>query len=120
MSEDRPEDKSDIPILQLPEGGFQSRIPASLLTDKSPEERDLYNDISKISSFVDWAAPMMLELNTQQRRTNGSVRVLKANVGEVDIKKLQRFNDMLSSWWVFLVGLLTIGGAMAGILSLFK
>jgi hypothetical protein len=116
MSDDtRPEDQSDIPILNLPEGGFKSKIPASLLADKSPEERDLYNDISKISAWVDWAAPLMVDSNLQQRRTNGRVKRLEANVGEVDVQKLQKFKDMFTSWWALVGGLVLLVGGIASV-----
>jgi group I intron endonuclease len=51
MSDDtRPEDHSNIPILTLPEGGFQSRIPAPFLEGKSDEEKFVYNEISKMAA----------------------------------------------------------------------
>lgn len=73
---DSPEDHSTIPILTIPQGGFQSRIPAYLLEGKDESETFMLNEMSKGAQVNEWVVKALMELNLQVRRTNGNVRVL--------------------------------------------
>ena len=104
MSEEPSTPKSDIPILTFPTDGFKSKIPPSLLSDKSKEEQDLYNDISKIAAFVDWAAPAIVQLNEQLRVTNGKVKTMWA------IKNtLSGYKGLIIGFFAFLVTMAGVG-----------
>lgn len=107
-TDSHPENKSDIPVLTLPTGGFASRIPPSLLQDKSKEEQDLYNDISKIAAFVDWAAPAIVELNSQVRTTNGRVKTLWA------------LKEVITGYKGLAVSFFALIGALAGVVEVWN
>jgi hypothetical protein len=123
MSDDtRPEDHSDIAPIELPINGFQSRIPPHLLEGKSESEQYILNEVSKMGHFIEWAAPLMVDSNQQQRKTNGSVKILKANVGDLDLKKeiarFRKFQDMFKSWWALIGGLVILVGGIASVAQL--
>lgn len=100
-TDDRPEDESSIPPVTLPEGGFQSRIPPYLLEGKSEAEQFILNEASKMSGFVEWAAPILVDMSMQTRRTNGRV------------SRLETYRDILKSWWALSGAILAIIGGVA-------
>jgi hypothetical protein len=107
MSDDtRPEDHSNIPILTLPEGGFQSRIPAPFLEGKSDEEKFVYNEISKMAAFAEFAATSLVTLNQQLRHTNGKVKLLWA------------LKELLTGYKGLVVALFAIIGAVSGVVAI--
>jgi len=80
------ENKSDIPAVELPLDGFQSRLPAYLLEGKTEAEKFLLTEMSKTTHFIEWAAPILVNSNLQSRRTNGKVAVLWG------------YKEVLASW----------------------
>lgn len=72
-----PEDQSEIKAAELPHQGFQSQIPDYLLAGKSEAEIYILKEVSKMSQFIEWSAPILLDNNFQARRTNGRVKGLE-------------------------------------------
>lgn len=72
-----PEDKSEMAIAEIPPQGFQSTIPEYLLKDKTEAEAYILTEVSKMSQFIEWAAPVILESNLNIRKTNGRVKGLE-------------------------------------------
>jgi hypothetical protein len=103
--ETKPEDKSDIPQIEIPAGGFQSRIPTHLLRGKSDEEQFILTEVSKMAAFIEWAAPIMSDSNLQARRTNGRLKAVEA------------WKAMFTSWWGFVGAILSIVGGIAGLVA---
>lgn len=99
------EDHSDIPPVSLPPNGFVSKIPAYLLEGKSESEQFVLNELSKMSSFVEFAGPLMVSTLNQCRRTNGKVAIMW-NIKEMALG------------WKGLLG--TIAGLAAFIASVFE
>lgn len=104
----KPEDKSDIAVLALPNGGFQSRIPAHLLKDKSEEEQYIFGEVSKMASFIEWSAPIIVATHEQSRRTNGR------------LKGLEAWKAMFTSWWGLFGAILSIIGGLAGLVAVLQ
>ena len=80
MSDDtssHPEERSEIPIAEIPKNGFSSQIPAYLLDGKSEAEAYILTEVSKMSHFIEWSAPLILDNNLQARKTNGRVKGLE-------------------------------------------
>lgn len=106
MSDDaRPEDLSDLPLVEVPPNGFQSDLPEYLLKDKSEAERYILTEMSRTSAFVRWAAPILVESNASIRATNGRV------------KSLEAFRAMFQSWWGLVLAVLAIVGGLAGLVE---
>jgi hypothetical protein len=76
-NKNHPEDKSEMAIAEIPPQGFQSTIPEYLLKDKTEAEAYILTEVSKMSQFIEWAAPIILESNLNIRKTNGRVRGLE-------------------------------------------
>jgi hypothetical protein len=104
----KPEESSDIPVLELPKEGFKSRIPPSLLAGKPEEEQFILNEVSKMAAFAEWAAPILVSSNLEARKTNGRV------------KRLEGWKNMFSSWWALGGVILSILGGLATIFSILQ
>lgn len=74
------EDDSDIPEVKMPENGFQSDLPVSLLKDCTPKDRYLYEKLGEMEHFIKWSAPIMVNTNLQVRKTNGRVNKAEENI----------------------------------------
>lgn len=107
-SEGKPEESSDIPVLELPKDGFQSRIPPSLLAGKPDEEQFILNEVSKMAAFAEWAAPILVSSNLEARKTNGRV------------KRLEGWKNMFSSWWVLVCGIFAVIGGISSIVAILQ
>ncbi len=109
MSDDaHPEDASDIPVLELPPGGFVSRIPEHLLVGKSDSEKWILLEASKMSHFAEWAGKALVATHSEVRKTNGKVRSLEA------------FKAMFYSVWGFAGAVLAIIGGLAGLVAILQ
>lgn len=72
-----PEEQSEIKAAELPHQGFASQIPDYLLAGKSEAEAYILKEVSKMSQYIEWSAPLILDNNFQARRTNGRVKGLE-------------------------------------------
>jgi hypothetical protein len=72
-----PEDQSEIKAAEFPAGGLSSKIPEYLLEGKSEAEIYILKEVSKMSQFIEWSAPLILDNNLQARKTNGRVKGLE-------------------------------------------
>jgi hypothetical protein len=106
MSDDHPEEHSDIAPIELPEGGFQSRIPPHLLEGKPESEQYILNEVSKMGHFIEWAAPILLSSNLEARKTNGKVKTLWA------------LKELLTGYKGLVVALFAIIGAVSGVVAI--
>lgn len=117
--ETNPENLSDITKIEAPQ--FQSRIPAYLLEGKSESEQFILNEVSKMGHFCEWIAPIIISSNQEARKTNGRVKRLEANVGDLDIhaevEKGRDFRKMFKSWWMLVGGLFALIAALAGVVQ---
>lgn len=109
MADDtKPEDQSDLPSLALPANGFQSRIPPYLLDNKTEDEIFLLTEVSKMSAFIEWAAPILISSNHEARKTNGRLKMLEA------------WRSMFVSWYGFAGAILSVIGGIAGLIMAIK
>lgn len=108
MSDERPQDQSDIPPIELPPGGFVSRIPPHLLVDRPETEQFVLSEASKMAHFIEWAAPVIMATHGEVRKTNGSVKGLLA------------FKAMFYSVWGFCGALLSVIGGLAGLFAVIQ
>lgn len=99
---------SDIPVTTLPTDGFQSRIPPYLLEGKSESEQFMLNEMSKMGHFIEWAAPLMINSNLEQRKTNGKVKALWA------------YKEILMSWKGAIAGLFALIAAISGLVEVWS
>lgn len=69
--------------------------------------------------FCEWITPIIISSNQEARKTNGRVKRLEANVGDLDIhaeiEASKDFRKMFKSWWVFTGGIFVFVGVLAGI-----
>ena len=72
-----PEDQSEIKAAELPAQGFSSQIPDYLLAGKSESESYILKEVSKMSQYIEWSAPIILDSNLSIRKTNGRVKGLE-------------------------------------------
>ncbi len=73
-----PEELSEIKPVELPVGGaFVSSIPDYLLKGKTESEIYILKEISKMSQYIEWSAPILVESNLNIRKTNGRVKSLE-------------------------------------------
>jgi hypothetical protein len=107
-----PEDQSEIKAAELPKSGFASSIPEYLLEGKSEAEIYVLKEVSKMSQFIEWSAPLLLDNNLQARRTNGRV------------KKLEGWQLKLTTGWGMVVTsvafILAVIGGVEGIITLLE
>lgn len=105
MSDDstHTEDESTYPEIELPT--FKSDIPAPLLAGSTEEARYILENLSMLTQYVKWSAPVLIAINEQTRKTNG--RVIR----------LESWRAMFSNWWVLILGAATIGGGIAGLVE---
>lgn len=89
MSENKDLPESSYPELKLPEEGFKSSIPESLLQNCDPQIRWIMEEISKNTQATTWVCQGLLDTNKQVRRTNG--RLLKA---ESDVKQIKEVAEI--------------------------
>lgn len=82
---------TEIPKLELPQGGFKSDIPQHLLRGKSDGEVWLLEKASKMDNFIEWAAPVLVQINQHQRKTDStvvshgeSIELIKKSVTELE------------------------------------
>ena len=105
-----PEDHSEIKAAEFPAGGFSSKIPEYLLEGKSEAETYILKEVSKMSQFIEWSGPLLLDNNLQARRTNGRV------------KKLEGWQLKLTTGWgmvaTSLAFILAVIGGVEGIITL--
>jgi len=94
------EEESAYPEVKLPD--FKSDIPAPLLANAPEETRYILEQLSVLSQYVKWSAPVMVETNLQVRRTNGR------------LARVEAWKSMFTSWWGLALGLFAIVGAAAG------
>jgi hypothetical protein len=108
MSDDtsHPEEESTIPELKLPD--LKSDIPAHLLAEASPESKYILEQLSVLSQYAKWSAPVLLDSNAQSRRTNG--RLLR----------VEAWKGMFTSWWALLMAMITIVGGIAGLVGIIQ
>lgn len=101
MSDDNrhPEEESDYPEVKLPD--FKSDIPAPLLASAPEETRYVLEQLSVLSQYVKWSAPVLVEVSLQTRKTNGR------------LARVEAWKAMFTSWWGLLLGLFAIVGAAA-------
>lgn len=72
-----PEEESEIPHAKLPLEGFSSQIPDYLLIGKSESEVYILKEVSKMSQYIEWSAPIIVDSNLSIRKTNGRVKGLE-------------------------------------------
>lgn len=108
MSDERSDAQSDIPPLELPPGGFVSRIPEHLLAGKSESERWLMTEMGRFAHFTEWAGTALVAAHSEVRKTNGTVKGLVA------------FKAMFYSWWGFAGAILSIIGGLAGVVAILQ
>lgn len=108
MSNPKPEDDSEIPVVAVPPGGFSSKIPSYLLEGKSEAEQYILIEVSKFSEFSNWTAKALVDTNMQVRRTNGRV------------KALEIWKGFFTSWYGFAGAILSIIGGLAGLIIAIK
>jgi len=105
-----PENQSEIPIAEIPKNGFSSQIPAYLLDGKSEAEAYILTEVSKMSQFIEWAAPLLVDNNLQARKTNGKV------------KRLERWKLKLTTGWGMVVTvfgfILAVIGGIQGLVAM--
>lgn len=109
--DDKPEEDSDISPVAIPQGGFQSRLPAYLLDGKSESEKYLLTEMSRNSHFIEWAGPILVSSNYESRKTNGR------------LKRVEAWKAMIMNWKVLLValgGLITFVASVIQFLPLVK
>ena len=97
------EDESTYPAIILPD--FKSDIPSPLLTASSNEEKYILEQLSMLSQYVKWSAPVLISINEQTRKTNGG------------LQRVEAWKAMFSSWWALALGLFAVIGGVAGIVE---
>ena len=97
-----PEDSSEIKPISIPVNGFSSTIPSYLLEGKTESEQYLLNEVSKMSNFISWCAPILVSSNLEARRTNGRVR------------KMWAIKEMCSGYKGFIAAAFAIVVAISG------
>lgn len=100
------EEESTYPEVKLPE--LKSDIPAHLLSEASPESKYILEQLSVLSQYAKWSAPVMVEMNTQVRKTNG--RLLR----------VEAWKGMFTSWWALLMALVALVGGVAGLIEIIR
>ena len=105
-----PEDQSEIKAAEVPPQGFQSQIPEYLLAGKSESEAYILKEVSKMSQYIEWSAPIIVDSNLSIRKTNGRV------------KGLEGWRLKMTTGWGMLVTvgtcLLALIGGIEGIVTL--
>jgi hypothetical protein len=97
------EEESSYPEVKLPD--LKSDIPVHLLTDASPESKYILEQLSVLSQYAKWSAPVLVETNQQTRKTNG--RLLR----------VEAWKGMFTSWWALLMALVALVGGVAGVIE---
>ncbi len=69
------EDNSDIPKIELPIYGFVSELPPDLLEGKTKAQVWQLEKLMKVDNFIEWAGPILVDINKHQRITNGRVNL---------------------------------------------
>lgn len=75
MQDFEPEKYSDIPLLKIPI--FESDLPGYISSKLSDQERWLYESTSQMNQRLSYITDVVVDMNREQRKTNGNVRVLK-------------------------------------------
>ncbi len=69
------EENSDIPKIELPVYGFVSELPPDLLEGKTKAQIWQMEKSMKVDNFIEWAGPILVDINKHQRITNGRVNM---------------------------------------------
>ena len=106
MSDDSPkhiEDESTYSKLEIPT--FKSDIPEPLLMSASDETKYILEQLSILSQYAKWSAPVLIDSNLQSRKTNGR------------LMRVEAWKAMFSSWWALALGLFAVIGGIAGVVE---
>ena len=117
MDKIHPEKLSSIPPLKKQE--FKSTIPEYYLADSTEEMKYIMEKMSILTQSADWMQDVLVDINTQVRKTNG--RVTNA---EDELSSLNKWRDVIMSnktLLVFLFGMLMAFGSFSvSLYSVFK
>ena len=98
------EEESTYPEIKLPE--LKSDIPPHLLNEASEEAKYILEQLSVLSQYAKWSAPVVVEISTQTRKTNGR------------LIRVEKWKEMFTSWWALTAGFLAVAAAVIEIIHL--